>query len=113
MDGGELRLQLLLGSRSQIADPDAEHLARVSAKSGNRDGRGHRLSGLAYPAWTAVSRAEAVVRDPALRSGRLAAPRSRACEAGARVRGMGSQGRSLRVGGTRSPELSVLPAQRR
>jgi aromatic-L-amino-acid/L-tryptophan decarboxylase len=50
VDVHQLRLQLLLGRRSQSAHPDSKHLAGIPAQPSHGIGRGNRLSRLAHPA---------------------------------------------------------------
>ena len=89
VDVHQLRLQLLLGRRSQSADPDSKHLAGIPAQPGHGIGRGDRLSRLAHPARPPFPLAEVVVRDPPLRRGRPAAPHPPPRGTGAAIRGAG------------------------
>src|ERR1700736_3718865 len=113
MDVYQLRLQLLLGRRPEGSDSDLEHSAGIPAESSIGIGCGHRLSRLAHPTWVALPVAEAVVRDPALRRGRIAAPHSPARATRAAVRGVGAERRSVRVGCADTPESRLLSAQKR
>ena len=99
VDVHQLRLRLFLRGRPRRAHPGPEHPARVPAQPGHRDRRGDRLPRLADPPGAALPGAEAVVRDPALRGGRPAAPRAAPRGARPGVRRLGPGGPGFRAGG--------------
>ena len=108
----QLRLQLLLGCRPCRADRCAERPSRILAQS--RDGVrcGHRLPRLAGAARPPLSRAQALVRHPPLRRGRLARPCSQEHRTRRMVRGAGGGERGIRAGRAGLGRARLLPPSR-